>query len=183
MTSPSPLFLECSDRVKYSGGMGWDREEVRKRSSCLENSWQPVSSCLLQRMDLQMPSGHWSKLPSSGRQNVCQDEYWLTGRLLELLPLGWSSTQHNDPGSPLKLKQEADRQWDQDEFGAVITGTRYPDLPSHFVSLALMGPCMLFNASFGSYLSCDSRVLLYLSKEIQILGTAQLSGKISDKCQ
>ena len=167
MTSLSPPLLGYSDQVKDSGGMGWDREEVRKRSTCLENSKQPISSCLLQRMDLQILSDHWSKLPSSGRQNICQGEYRLTGRLLELLPLGWSSNQQKDPGSSSsKSKQETDCQWDQDEFGIVMTGTSYPDLPSHLVSLALMEPYVSFNESFGSYLSCDSRVLLCVSKAI-----------------
>lgn len=98
---------------------------MEKRPSWLENHRQPVSRCKFQRMDCQIPGGHWSQLPSSGRQNICQNGCQLTGRFLELLQL---SNQPQDPeSSSLKLKQEANSQWDQDEFGTPTPGTSYPD--------------------------------------------------------
>lgn len=93
---PWPSLLPvsfCSNRnqVKHSGG--WVRQGIEKRPTCLENSRQPVSRCKLHRVVTQVPSGHWSKLPSWWRQNICQNECQLTGGLLEPLRLGWSPNQ------------------------------------------------------------------------------------------
>lgn len=96
------------------------------------------------------PSPQWLLvlLPSSCRQTICQNECQGTEGFLELLRLGWSPSQSQNPGpSSSKLKWEANRQWD--EFRTPIPGTSYPDSPSHFISFALMGPYIVFNLSFS----------------------------------
>lgn len=123
----------------YSNPAGWVGEGGGRGEPKLVGKHQAAS--LRMQAAEQRTRDHWPTLCSSGRQNICQNECQLPGRLLKLLQ---SPSQPQDPGSSLSnLKWEANHCWNQNEFGTLTPGNSYPDSPGHFICPVLIRPYIL----------------------------------------
>lgn len=81
---PFHLLVEYSDQFKHSSGVGLGG--VRKRPSQLENGNQSQVACYTGWISKSIH--HWSSLPSSDKQNICQNEYQTNWETLGIAEAG-----------------------------------------------------------------------------------------------